>query len=294
MKSGEHVLVVVDPPLAEQGDHLVGAAQLRGATTELELWEGVAPVEAGARADVCLFLARYPKPHEGGERFKLNHSVTGHGGREIYMGLVDKELLEGELSETPPDLTGNAAKLLAQVQGANEIRITGAAGTDLTMRIAGRNWNNDTGVLQPGHFANFPNGEIYIAPLEDGANGVLVADLTVPYTVEGLVDAPVTLRFTNGRVTSIEGGVAADMLRAIVDEAGAGADVIAELGIGFNPAVIPRGHVMLDEKAARTAHVAIGRNTGTYGGANEAKIHVDCIFSEPTVWADGKPVELPA
>ena len=294
VQAGEHVLVVVDPPIAEQGDHLVGAAELRGATTALEIWEGVAPVEAGTRADVCLFLARHPKPHEGAERFKLAQSVTGHGGREIYMGLVDKDLLEGELSETPPDLTGNATKLLAQVQGASEIRITGAAGTDLTLRIEGRNWNNDTGVLEAGHFANFPNGEIYIAPLRDGTDGVLVADLTVPYTVEGLVDEPVTLRFTAGRVTSIEGGRAADMLRAIVEEAGTGADVIAELGIGFNPAVIPRGHVMLDEKAARTAHVAIGRNTGTYGGDNEAKIHVDCIFSEPTVWADGQLVELPA
>ncbi len=56
------------------------------------------------------------------------------------------------------------------------------------------------------------------------------------------------------------------MLRELVAEAGEGADVIAELGIGLNPAVKPRGHVMLDEKAAHTAHVAIGKNTGSYGG----------------------------
>ena len=147
--------------------------------------------------------------------------------------------------------------------------------------------------LEPGQMANYPGGEVFVAPHSDGADGVLVADLTVPYTVEGLVDEPVTLRFEDGRVTSIEGGRAADMLRAIVEEAGEGADVIAELGIGFNPTVSPRGHVMLDEKAARTAHVAIGRNTGPYGGDNEATIHVDCIFSEPEVEADGKRVELP-
>ena len=67
-------------------------------------------------------------------------------------------------------------------------------------------------------------------------------------------------------------------------------DVVAELGIGLNPTVRPRGHVMLDEKAARTAHVAIGRNTGSYGGDNEAAIHVDMIFSEPELEADGRPV----
>ena len=83
------------------------------------------------------------------------------------------------------------------------------------------------------------------------------------------------------------------MLRELVDQAGAGADVVAELGIGLNPAVAPRGHVMLDEKAARTAHVAIGRNTGSYGGDNEASIHVDMIFALPELEADGVPVELP-
>jgi leucyl aminopeptidase (aminopeptidase T) len=115
----------------------------------------------------------------------------------------------------------------------------------------------------------------------------------VPYTVDGLVDEPVRLTFSGGRVTAIEGGRAADLLRNLVEEAGDGADVIAELGIGLNPSVRPRGHVMLDEKAAGTAHVAIGRNTGAYGGDNEAAIHVDMIFSAPEVEVDGRRLELP-
>ena len=109
----------------------------------------------------------------------------------------------------------------------------------------------------------------------------------------GLVDEPVRLRFEGGRAVSIEGGRAAQMLRELVADAGKGADVIAELGIGFNPTVKPRGHVMLDEKAAGTAHVAIGRNTGSYGGDNEAEIHADCVFSGPQVEADGRPIPLP-
>jgi leucyl aminopeptidase (aminopeptidase T) len=103
----------------------------------------------------------------------------------------------------------------------------------------------------------------------------------------------VTLRFERGRVTSIEGGRAADMLRELVEGAGQGADVVAELGIGLNHSLQPRGHVMLDEKAGGTAHVAIGRNTGIYGGDNEANIHVDCIFSGPELEVDGRPVPIP-
>jgi leucyl aminopeptidase (aminopeptidase T) len=209
------------------------------------------------------------------------------------MGFVDGDLLRGELSEAQPDLSDAARRLIEQVQDAETIHVTGTAGTDLTFRVGGRPWLTDAAGLEPGHTANFPGGEIFVAPYKDGADGVLVADLTVPYTVEGLVDEPVTLRFEGGRVTSIEGGRAAAMLRELVEKAGAGADVIAELGIGLNHTITPRGHVMLDEKAGGTAHVAIGRNTGSYGGDNEAAIHVDCIFSGPVIEADGRPVDIP-
>jgi hypothetical protein len=302
LEAGETVLVVVDEPLAEEGAQLAGAVTDAGAKARLELWAGERPlasppsgVLAGAKdASLSFFISQAPRGDEAGARFQLMETITGHGGRQIFMGLVDGELLRGELSQPAADLSGAARDLLDQVEDAETIRIRGSAGTDLTLRVGGRPWKTDAGELLPGEGANFPGGEIFVAPYKDGADGVLVADLTVPYTVDGLVDAPVTLRFEGGRVTSIEGGRAADMLRELVEDAGPGADVIAELGIGLNHTVKPRGHVMLDEKAGGTAHVAIGRNTGAYGGDNEATIHVDCIFSDPVIEADGRPVTVPA
>jgi leucyl aminopeptidase (aminopeptidase T) len=250
-------------------------------------------LEGAAEASLCFFLSERPIGDEANARFELAEVVRERNGREIYLGLVDGELLRGELSAPAPDVEEPARRLLAEVEGAREIRIRGAAGTDLTLRVEGRPWLSDALPLGPGDFANYPGGEIFVAPHRDGADGVLVADLTVPYTVEGLVDEPVTLRFEGGRVTTIEGGRAAQMLRELVASAGEGADVIAELGIGLNHAVRPRGHVMLDEKAGNTAHVAIGRNTGSYGGDNEAAIHVDMIFSAPELEVDGRRVEIP-
>jgi hypothetical protein len=302
VKAGERVLVVVDEPLVEEGSQLADALRSAGAEPRLELWADEtrpmtnAPpsVLAGAsEADLCLFLSQSPIGEEANARFELAETVREAGGREIYMGLVDGELLSGELSRPSPDLSAEAQALIERLGDCETVRLRGRAGTDLTLRVGGRPWLTDAAPLAPGEFANYPGGEVYVAPHRDGADGVLVADLTVPYTVEGLVDEPVTLRFEGGRVTSIEGGQAADMLRELVAGAGDGADVVAELGIGLNPTVAPRGHVMLDEKAAKTAHVAIGRNTGSYGGDNVASIHVDMIFSEPELEADGVPVQLP-
>lgn len=50
--------------------------------------------------------------------------------------------------------------------------------------------------------------------------------------------------------------------------------------------------MLFDEKAAGTAHVAIGNNTGPYEGDNWAAIHVDCVFSAPELIVDGRPIDL--
>jgi 2,5-dihydroxypyridine 5,6-dioxygenase len=301
LRAGEQVLVVVDEPLAAQGAELIAAVRAAGAEPRLELWAGERPLalppgpilEAAGTADLALFLSQAPRPDEANARFELMETVIGHGGREIYLGLVDPELLAGQLSKPMPDLSDEAVELLAALEGVETMRVRTAAGTDLELRVAGRPWKTDAVALTPGEVANFPGGEIFVAPHADGADGLLVVDLTIPYGVDGLVDEPVAIRFEHGRAKSIEGGRSAELLRKLVAGAGPGADVVAELGIGLNPAVTPSGHTMLDEKAAGTAHVAIGRNTGAYGGDNEASIHVDCIFSTPRIEADGRALPLP-
>ena len=298
--AGERVLVLVDEPLAEEGGELVAAAEAAGADATLALWRGERPLEhappdvlaAASEADVGFHLQQAPLGEEAAARIEVAAALAARDARTIFMGFVDGELLRGDLSQPAQNLEVEARALLAELDGATELRLRGHAGTDLTLRVEGREFLSDAVPLEPGGFANYPGGEVFVAPLEDGTDGVLVVDLTVPYTVEGLVDEPVVLRFERGRVVSIEGGRAAQLLRELVDGAGEGADVIAELGLGLYPGLAPRGHVMLDEKAAGTAHVAIGRNTG-HGGVNEATIHVDCVFSEPRLEVDGRTVELP-
>ena len=109
------------------------------------------------------------------------------------------------------------------------------AGTDCTFDVTGREWKLDDGVLdQPGAFGNLPAGEAFVAPLAAGADGVCVIDGSIALGGEGLVDEPIRLTFERGRIVSIEGGRSAEATRAAIAAAGAGADVVAELGIGTN------------------------------------------------------------
>ncbi len=303
VQPGERVRIVVDEPLRRAGEELAAAVRAAEATSRLVVFPVERPMrvptdellDSAAWADVSLGLLRETFADELPARRQLIDVLLAHGGRALSSDEIDEATLAGELSQPMPSVEAEARAVLAAVEGARELRLLGAAGTDLRLRVDGRRWVGDCLPLEPGGVANFPGGEICIAPLADGADGVLVADLTIPWgPAAGLLPEPVVLEFEHGRARSIRGGAAGERLRQLVERAGTGADVIAELGIGLNPALRPRGHVLFDEKAAGTAHVAIGNNTGPYGGDNVAAIHVDCVLAAPRLEADGVPVELPA
>jgi hypothetical protein len=302
VRAGEKLRIVVDEPFAAEGEELAEAGRAAGAEVRVARFPAARPLleptpelmDSAAWADVSIGLLRRSYVEEQPARRTMLGALLAHGGRALSTSDVDHATLLGELSQPITDVALRARELLAAVEGARELRVRARAGTDLALRVEGRPWLTDALPLEPGGVANYPGGEICIAPHADGADGVLVVDLTIPHgPSEKLLAEPVVLGFSDGHVRSIEGGEAARALRRLVDEAGEGADVIAELGIGLNPAFRPRGHVLFDEKAAGTAHVAIGNNLGPYGGDNAATIHVDCVFSAPTLEADGVPVAIP-
>jgi leucyl aminopeptidase (aminopeptidase T) len=176
----------------------------------------------------------------------------------------------------------------------------GADGTphSLTADIGG--WDRlpvaSDGVIGDGAWGNVPSGETYIAPIEGSAEGSVVINGSVP----GLVMEPGTemiLHVSRGRVQQFEPdeGLAAQWLHETqIARAEALGDLawsnVAEIGVGMNPAV-PHltGKMLFDEKAAGTAHVALGANM-FMGGTIDASIHCDMVTWQPTVVIDGNMV----
>jgi aminopeptidase len=287
--------VLVDEPLRPEAERLVEALAEAEAQTELfllppEALEEAPPelLELAARADVWASLWQLPRRIAPASRQVLETARRG-GPRILGMPLVTPGLLEDELSRPLPDLEPVTTRLLDELEGAREIHVRGPAGTDLMLDVEGRPWQTDALALEPGGFANHPGGEVFVVPRS--AKGRLVADLTVPYVSDTLLESPVEIEFRDGSAVSFAGGETAARLRELVEEAGPPADRIAELGVGVNPALAPRGHVLIDEKVAGTAHVAIG-STVHLGGTQLAGIHVDCVFRVAELRADGRRVTL--
>ncbi len=181
--------------------------------------------------------------------------------------------------------------VLAQVDGASEIRVTSPQGTDITVELGERAWRMDTGIVhQPGDFSNLPAGEVFVSP-ETGTGTIVVDGTMMPHgQLDGL---ELTIEIEDGYVTDVDDPALREELEEAAAEAGDAAYNLAELGIGTNVAVRDLvGSVLLDEKAGGTVHFAIGDDHGI-GGDTSAPIHLDGILTEPTVYADGDEVDLP-
>jgi hypothetical protein len=152
------------------------------------------------------------------------------------------------------------------------------------------------GVISDGAWGNVPSGETYIAPLEGSAEGSVVVNGSIP----GLViepNAEMVLTFERGRLARADpaGGPASTWLHETqIAKAQAAGDAnwsnLAEIGVGMNQAVRKlTGNMLFDEKAAGTAHIALGSNA-FMGGTVQASIHCDMVTRQPSLLIDGKLV----
>ena len=85
----------------------------------------------------------------------------------------------------------------------------------------------------------------------------------------------------------IEGGEEAQRLNDMLEPFGRKGRNIAELGIGTNDQAIITGQILEDEKVMGTVHIALGNNL-SMGGTCDVGIHVDGVFTRPTVYADDR------
>ncbi|WP_423995125.1 aminopeptidase [Halorubrum trapanicum] len=293
----ESVVVVTDDEREPIGEALYAAASavtddatvLRYPPAEQHGTEPPAPVAAAMReADVFLAPTTKSLSHT-----RARGAACDAGARGATLpGIIESVFTTG-LDADYAAIDAACDDVLDQVGDADEVRVTAPAGTDITFGIGDREWLADTGMVrEPGDFSNLPAGEVFVAP--ETATGTFVVDGTM--MPHGLLDEGQTLAFEveDGFVTEIgDDEIRADV-EAAAEEVGDAAYNLAELGIGTNGGVEELvGSVLLDEKAGGTVHIAIGDNAGI-GGETDAPLHLDGIIRNPTVYADGEPVDLPS
>lgn len=156
-------------------------------------------------------------------------------------------------------------------------------GTDIKVKVEGRKWINCDGKV------NFPDGEIFTSPVEDGVDGVITFSFPGIYMgkeIEGIV-----LQVEKGKVIKGTAAKGEDLLKALL-ETDEGACRFGEVAIGTNYGIKDFTRNMLfDEKIGGTIHMAIGDSMPEAGGLNRSTIHWDMLCDMRKggkIYADGE------
>lgn len=295
VRPGENVLVVTDTRMTSIASAVAAAVHAAGAEPTIVTMvpraadgqEPPAPVAAAmARADAFICPVSTSITHTSAVR-----EACAAGSRGIMLTQFTEEMLiHGGIEADFASLAPTCRAVAAALADAELVKVSTPRGTDLRFSATGRRGNALTCMVGPGQFSPTPNVEANVSPVEGTAEGVIVADASIPYVGIGLLREPVITEVRNGRIVSIRGGQQAVMLEHSL--AGKNDPLVynvAELGVGLNPKCRFVGFMLEDEGVQGSVHIGIGTSI-TLGGIVKAACHYDLIMTGATVVADGRRV----
>ncbi|MDI6850470.1 MAG: aminopeptidase [bacterium] len=234
-----------------------------------------------------IFEERYKK---GELRWSVTLYPTPAQAQDAQMSLQEFEdfvIKACHLDEEDPveywrGIDDRQKRIVKFLENKKEFRIIGED-TELVIRTDGRKWVNASGK------ENFPDGEVFTSPLENGVNGRIRFNLPQYYMGKEVED--VYLEFKDGLVIRANAEKGSDFLQKVL-ETDDGAKRLGEFAFGLNYGIknITK-NVLFDEKIGGTIHLAIGRAFAEAGGMNKSVVHWDMIYDlrkSGEVYADGE------
>lgn len=187
-----------------------------------------------------------------------------------------------------------------RARAAREMRVTSAAGTDLTVAMAGAatagvwGWTD-----RPGTVAHWPGGVVVSFPRAGSVNGTLVLDAgDVNLTFKRYLERPVRLTLEDDHVTRIEGeGTDAELMRRYLAAWGdRSAYAVSHVGWGLNERARYEALAFYDREDTNGTELRCFAGNFLFStGANEfagryTEGHFDLPVRNCTIALDGEPV----
>jgi hypothetical protein len=228
---------------------------------------------AHGRADVVITCTWWAEVHCGPLFFSR---VAQKGARFVSLQMAATAAMLNTGARLPPEVFYAIMKSVAAVMdGAEELHLSTAAGTDLTFK--GLTLTPDDGPLVPGGWRPFPYGGVNFYP--SGCDGVFVVEDS---TVTGIPEERLAVTVADNIVVDIDGGIAAEHLARF----GPAGYYMRHALLGLNPKVRLAGGSQFErEKHAGAFYLGIdGLNAdGIADPSQPGYAHCDCQFDRPTV-----------
>ncbi|MBA4695782.1 MAG: hypothetical protein H2069_00155 [Legionella sp.] len=264
-----HMALKILPPLQHHGQELDHAT-----------------AKAMTSASLVISLCTYSLAHS-----KARLESAKGGGRFLSLPFYNWELLEDPSLKVDFRAQYDTVYAVSEaLTAAKQVHVTTSKGTDLYLDVKGRQGNACPGfVSNAGDLGSPPDIEANIAPIEDASEGILVIDGSITDPNLGLLSSPVTLHIAKGRIQQFIAQEAAQMdyLETLFHQEQGLRRVLAECGIGLNPAAKLTGTMLTDEGSLGSVHFGFGSNA-TIGGENQVNFHLDFVCRDASLAVDGR------
>lgn len=202
------------------------------------------------------------------------------------------EALGSEYGRFPAELLfGLGERIMAKLAAARQVRVTTAAGTDITMNVDPRTAGGycyDFGHDTPGYKKGFPGGVACFHP-EDPVTGT-IAIQTLPGGLgapEVILKRPLMLTMRDHRVAEMEGPCAGWLRDRWASRGDGNSGWLAECMWGIHPQAMGRGG--RGASNPHLLHFGFG-NAIAYGGRAFSKTWTVMFIQDATMTAGGEPI----
>jgi leucyl aminopeptidase (aminopeptidase T) len=306
VKKGDRAVIITDQETLDIGNALKAAVEKIAGPAQFFLMEdfGQRPVpfpqtiaDAIKTATVSIYAAQGAKGELATFRQPMLKAIDANPKlRHAHMIGITPEIMKDGMCSDYKEIQRISKLVYERVRNAREIRVTTEKGCDFTGRFSpDLKWIISDGDIQPQHWTNLPDGEVFTAPAD--VNGTIVIDgclgdfFTERYG--SLEDTPIRIEVKNGRAVRETLQCADERLRkeydAYVFETDANSNRIGEFALGTNTGLTKLIYNLLQDEKFPGIHIAFGSPyPGKTGATWDSKAHVDGVIKKTTIAVDGE------
>ncbi len=297
-RKGESVVIFCDVGKMDVGKAFAEGASKLGLQTrliQLETHENVFRKEVSSQVmkiladqgvDIYINLLRGIREETPFRIELIKMETKGEARLGHCPGVTLDMLTAGALALTPEEhrkMQTFADRLIERLGQAAKVKVTSAAGTQLSLSAMGRPFFTDTKFdWKTMKWMNLPTGEVIVAPVENSLQGRLVCDMAIGGI--GPLNTPLEIKIQEGKAQEVR-SADAEVLKRVKTSLATDewSDTVGEFAFGINPKARFVEGFLEAEKILGTIHIAFGNNTDMPEGKNHSKNHMDLLVSEPTV-----------
>lgn len=230
-----------------------------------------------------------------GVRMALARATPANARRwGVSLDAWRNELLASSMLD-PKVMSRDAEKLRKALQGAGEVRVRHANGTDLRLELVRRKPVVVTGLATPGFIrksagrfgfmANVPDGSVYVAANESSADGTVVSNRSITAFQSPIRGA--RWSFRGGRLVAQSYASGGGLIRKAYSDGKKGRDHPAMVEVGLDPTTRMAPGMQENERGA--VSIGVGSNVG-FGGTTDANFNAILTVAGADLSVDGRDI----